>query len=104
MSGFGIGTNTQKTNAGKIRGTQKEIACFCWFTSTGKSIPSLIKFEDENGELQTVKDIHVKHTEAKNYSGIPSLEYLCSIVINNTIHEVKLIFFQDECRWVMNFI
>ncbi|MBU5332399.1 hypothetical protein [Anaerocolumna aminovalerica] len=31
MSAFGIGTNTQRTDAGKIRGTQIDIACACWF-------------------------------------------------------------------------
>ena len=104
MSAFGIGTNTQKANAGVIQGIQKEVGCFCWFTSTGKSIPRIIKFIDDNGDLQTVYDVFVKYMEQKNYSGIPSMEYLCTFSLNNIIHEVKLIFFQSECKWVMNFI
>ncbi len=35
---FGIGVNTGNAYAGDIRGTQKEIACECWFTSTGKIV------------------------------------------------------------------
>jgi hypothetical protein len=104
MSAFGIGTNTQKANAGEIRGFQKEVGCFCWFTSQGKSIPRIIKFIDDNGELQTVYEVLVKHMEPKNYSGIPSIEYLCSFSVSNIIYDVKLIFFQSECKWVMNFI
>ena len=104
MSAFGIGINTQSTESGKIRGTQIEIACACWFTSLGKPTPYMIKFKDDNDEIQTVKEIFVKYMEQKNYSGIPSLEYLCTIVINNIQHEVKLIFFKDECKWVMSFL
>ena len=44
---FGIGTNAGNTNAGTVKGTQKEIACECWFTSTGKMIPLMLKVKDE---------------------------------------------------------
>ena len=35
---FGIGVNTGNAYAGDIRGTQKENACECWSTSTGKIV------------------------------------------------------------------
>lgn len=104
MSAFGIGTNTQGTNAGKIRGSQIDIACDCWFMSTGKSIPRIIKFIDENGELQTINKIHVKCMEIKNYSGIQSIEYECSIISQGLMHDVKLIFFNENCKWIMTFL
>ena len=104
MSAFGIGTNTQKTDAGKIRGKQLDIACYCWFTSHAKPTPQLIKFMDENGEIQTVREIRVNSMEKKNYSGIPSMEYVCQIVVSEICHNVKLIFFMQECKWVMNFL
>lgn len=34
---FGIGTNTSGADAGSVRGTQKEIACECWFTRRERS-------------------------------------------------------------------
>ncbi|MDU6264205.1 MAG: hypothetical protein E6600_06840 [Anaerocolumna aminovalerica] len=104
MSAFGIGTNTQSTNDGEIHGTQMEIACACWFTSQRKPTPYLIKFIDENGEIQTVREIKVIYMEPKNYSGIPSLEYTCEMVINEIRHNIKLIFFMQECRWIMTFL
>lgn len=101
MSAFGIGINTQGTNAGEIRGKQIEIACACWFTSNGKTIPYTIKYQDENGEIQTINEIIVKYLEEKNYSGIPSVEYDCTLFHGEISKQVKLIFFKEECRWVM---
>lgn len=59
------------------------------------------KFEDDNGDIQTVRDILVKYTEDKNYSGIPSREYGCEAVIGGLIREFKLIFYLEACKWVM---
>lgn len=101
MSAFGIGINTQDTNAGNIRGKQIEIACACWFTITGKTIPYLVKFQDENGEIQMITEIEVNFTEPKNYSGIPSVEYGCTISFQEFKRDIKLIFFETECRWAM---
>lgn len=98
---FGIGTNTEMTDAGVLSGRQFEVACDCWFTSKCSSLPRLIKFEGEDGEIQTVRDIQVITTENKNYSGIPSIEYLCKAVIGGIMQEFKLVFFQTECRWVL---
>ncbi len=98
---FGIGTNAQKTDAGPVRGKQLEVACECWFTSRGEVLPRLIKFMDENGEVQTVKDFRVNYNEEKNYAGVPSVEYGCTMSINHREHDVKLVFFKEECRWVM---
>lgn len=108
MSAFGIGINTQGTNDGEIRGTQKKIACDCWFTCNGKSIPRIVKFFDENGELQTIdkvnNDLHIKWAETKNYSGISSIEYGCSFVCQGIFHDVKIIFFKDTCKWIMTYL
>lgn len=60
---FGIGTNTQKINAGPVKGTQREIACECWFTSTGKIIPLMLKVQDEDGEIRVIKRIAVHSQE-----------------------------------------
>ena len=63
MSVFGIGTNTQDKDAGAIKGKQIEIACECWFTKSGRTMPLLIKFQDEEGETQyTVKLVFFKQT------------------------------------------
>lgn len=98
---FGIGTNTEGTNRGAIRGTQMEIACECWFTSKGNTMPLMLKFQDDEGIIQTIHDIQVNYSEEKNYAGISSIEYDCTIAYYEKKHLVKLIFFKEECRWIM---
>lgn len=100
---FGIGTNTFTTNAGSVRGTQKQIACECWFTSTGKVTPLMLKIQDEDGEIQTVREITVHSQEKKRYAGVPSIEYDCTLVLHGQRVRVWLIFYQSENRWVINF-
>lgn len=39
---FGIGTNPPEADAGSVKGTQKKIACECWFTSTGRDRKSVV--------------------------------------------------------------
>ena len=80
-------------DSGIPKGNMYHIACSAWFTSTGQTMPRHFKFEDDAGEVQTVKD--------KNYSGIPSREYGCEAVIGGLIREFKLIFFLEACKWVM---
>ena len=99
---FGIGTNTKDADAGLIRGTQKEIACECWFTSTGKMIPLMIKVRDEDGEMLVIKKIDVHYQEKKKYAGIPSVEFDCTLTILGQGIPAKLIYYQTEGRWVLN--
>ena len=100
---FGIGTNTPATNAGSVRGTQKQIACECWFTSTGKVTPLMLKIQDEDGEIQTVHEITVHSQEKKRYAGVHSIEYDCTLVLHGQYVRAWLIFYQSENRWVVNF-
>lgn len=77
------------------------IACRHGLPQLARLCPRYFKFEDDAGEVQTVKDILVKYTEEKNYSCIPSREYGCEAVIGGLIREFKLIFFLEACKWVM---
>ena len=101
MSVFGIGTNTQDKDAGAIKGKQIEIACECWFTKSGRTMPLLIKFQDEEGEIHTIDQIRVIFLEEKNYSGISSVEHDCVIAFRQTQYTVKLLFFKQTCTGVM---
>ena len=85
-----------------LRGTQREIACECWCTSTGKITPLMIKLKDEEGQIQTIRDITVHAQTKKRYAGIPSIEYDCTLVIRDRYIRAWLIFFQTEGRWVLN--
>lgn len=98
---FGIGTNAQKADAGSIKGKQREIACQCWFTSKGKVTPLMLKIEDEDGEIRTVRQIQVVSQEEKRYAGVRSLEFDCIITILEQQIDVQLIYYKEENRWVL---
>ena len=61
MPGFADATKYGiAVDSGIPRGTMYHIACSTWFTATGKAMPQYFKFEDDNGDIQTVRDILVK--------------------------------------------
>ena len=98
---FGIGTNANKADAGPIKGKQREIACHCWFTNKGKMIPTMLKVQDEDGEIRTVRQIQVHSQEEKMYAGIASMEFDCVITILEQQIGVRLIYYKEENRWVL---
>lgn len=90
-----------RTDAGALRGIQREIACECWFTSQGKSIPKMIKIMDDSGQIYTVRNVRVLMSEEKNYSGIPRVEHLCQIEWKQRREVVKLVFTKENCKWTL---
>ena len=100
---FGIGIHSpQPDRGGCIRGIQKKVACECWFTSTGRVMPLMLKIQDEEGEIQTIREITVHSQEKKRYAGVPSIEYDCTLVIHGEKLRARLIYYQSENRWVLN--
>ena len=98
---FGIDTNPQKTDAGFIKGKQREIACQCWFTSKGKVTPLMLKVQDEDGEIRTVHQIRVLSQEEKMYAGMRSIEFDCVITILEQQIDVQLIYYKEKNKWVL---
>ena len=98
---FGIGTNTDRADAGPVKGKQKEIACHCWFTNKGKMMPTMLKVQDEDGEIRTVRQIQVLSQEEKMYAGIASMEFDCVITILEQQISVRLIYYKEKNRWVL---
>ncbi len=78
-----------------------DVACDCWFTSRGETMPRALKFPDENGIMRMVKEIQVLSSEKKYYCGIPAVEYDCRIAFEGKWMPVRLVFYLEECRWVM---
>lgn len=81
---------------------QKEIACECWFTSSGKIIPLMLKVKDEDGEIRIIRQIEIHSREQKMYAGIPSIEFDCTLTILEQAIRARLIYYQTENRWMMN--
>lgn len=100
---FKIGTNVSAADAGDVRGIQRKAACECWMTSMGKVIPLMLKIQEEDGEIQTIREITVHSQEKKRYAGVPSIEYDCTLALHGRKVRVWLIYYQSENRWVVNF-
>ena len=102
--GFQLGPIADLTDAGDMTGIQKEIACDCWFTSTGTTIPRMIKIMDETGELHSVKVLQVISADEKRFCGIETVEHVCKIEVNETEKIVKLVLNKSKCTWKIIFI
>lgn len=98
---FGIGVNTEETDAGELRGEKMDIAVDCWFTSKGNTIPRMFKYQDSEGQVHSVSEIRVLSQEEKRYCGMPTMEYCCEIQQEQIRKEVKLIFLVEEHRWML---
>lgn len=97
--GMGIGINVQNPDAGEIKGSLEDVACGVWFTSTGKSIPKILKFRDMAGEIHTVTNIHVISSEEKFYCGILSIEYECDTIMKDKKYYFRLVFYVERREW-----
>jgi hypothetical protein len=103
MAGFADASkvDVEKFDSGLPRGTMYHIAVMAWFRAGGEPLPMSFKFEDDNGMVQTVRDITLLSVEDKNYSGIPSKEFNCEAVVGGLIRQFQLIFYLEACKWVM---
>lgn len=99
--GFQLGDIAERTEHGALRGIQREIACECWFTSKGKTIPKIIKVMDKEGMLHTIREIQLLTAEEKTYSGVRTVEHLCRINLGGRIETVKLVFTKETCKWAL---
>ena len=85
--GFAIGMEEEKLQEQAIRGVPHKVAADCWFTSTGKMIPRMIKYEDTEGARHLLKDIEVLKSDKKHYAGILMHRYDCRAVVNNRMQQ-----------------
>lgn len=66
-------------------------------------MPLMLKIQDEEGEIQTIREIIVHSQEKKRYAGFPSIEYDCTLVLHEQSVKAWLIYYPLENRWVINF-
>ncbi len=102
MGGFADATSYDiAIDSGEVRGKMYHIACLSWTTSDGRMTPVTFKFEDDNGDIQTVRDIRIRSSEEKHYSGIASWEYACEAIIGGLVREFQIICYLEATKWVM---
>lgn len=98
---FNAESNIRELNPGINRKKEMEIACECWFTSKGKVQPLMLKYQDEQGEIHTIKEILVHSREDKNLMSSPCIEFVATINCHGIYMEVMLVFYKKENKWVM---
>lgn len=76
-----------------------KVAVGCWFTSNGRAIPKMLKFEDKEGVLRTVTGIRlIKNVNEACSPGIVQC-YECMAVIDNIKCRFFLLFHPAENTW-----
>ena len=90
-------------DSGTLTGKRYPIACKAWFTVGGDPTPLSFQFEGDDGEIQTVRrqELKILHKENKNYCGIPSKEFLCTVMLRGVSIPMKLVFNCESCSWAM---
>jgi len=101
--GFVVGTETEKIQEKEIKGQRQKVAVGCWYTSNGRSIPQMIKFETEEGVLQEIKQIQVLDTEKKYYAGILLQRFNCKGVAADRVYDFTLLYHPDNGIWDLVF-
>lgn len=99
--GFIAGSGTEILEERGIRGRRQKVAVDCWFTSTGRVIPRMVKYEDEEGCLQVLRDIRITGQEQKKYAGIYCQRFDCETAVEGRKYEFTLLFHCREHTWDM---
>lgn len=96
---FGIGVNTEYPDRGPLRGRQEDVACDCWFSSTGHTIPRMIKYQDGDGSIHRLEGIQVREVRKHRRCGISMVEYKCSVWLEGQEYQFRLLFHMEACQW-----
>ena len=99
--GFTLEAQEQKLQERGIQGKRYKAAVSCWFTSKGKIIPRLLKYEDERGERHIVESISLESSSQKYYAGILLHRFDCRTVIDNVEYRFVLLYHPKENIWEM---
>ena len=99
--GFVVSSGTEILEEKGIQGCWQKVAVDCWFTSTGRAIPRMVKYEDQDGCLQVLRDIQVIKQDQKNYAGIYCQRFDCRTQLGGRQYDFILLFHANEHTWDM---
>ncbi|MBQ0058842.1 MAG: hypothetical protein KBS83_02610 [Lachnospiraceae bacterium] len=80
-----------------------KVAVLCWFTSTGRAMPYLIRYEDDSQEMRTLRHITVKDSSAEMKPGLFVQWYQCKCRCEEREVSFYLFFRPGENRWFLSF-
>lgn len=98
---FGEPFYPEQKDGGEIRGIKQRVAVGCWFTSTGRMMPKLLKYQDSQGRICCLEDIRVLEMEEKYYAGSLVRRYDCLTRKEGREYEFLLLFYPEVCSWQM---
>lgn len=84
-----------------IRGRYQKVAVDCWFTSTGKTIPRMIKYEDCEGCVRTLREIQLLRNDKCCQAGMPVFRYDCLAAVNGREQRFTLLYHPGKNIWDM---
>lgn len=84
-----------------IKGYHRKVAVDCWFTSEGRSIPHLIKYEDDDGCRHTLDHVWLVREEKRNHAGLMVQRYDCKVEDHGYIKDMILLFRPGVNTWDM---
>lgn len=99
--GFVVTSQEEKKQEAGIRGHYRKVAVGCWFTSTGRAIPKMVRYEDDEGIRHIMEHIQVLKTDQKHYAGIRLQRYDCRTTINGIQIDFILLYHPAENLWDM---
>ena len=99
--GFTLERQTDRLQAKEVRGNYQKVAVACWFTSNGRSMPRMVKYEDEEGTIRSIRNIHLIKTEEKYFAGIKMKRYDCCAEDCGIMKYFTLLYHIEEVRWDM---
>lgn len=82
-----------------VRGRYRKAAVDCWFTSSGQGIPRLVKYEDDEGCLQTLRNIQVLQREQQHYGGLWTRRYACRTAVEGRTVDFLLLYHAESNSW-----
>lgn len=82
-------------------GQNKKVAVGCWFTSEGRTIPKLIKYEDKEGCRHLIHNIQLIKTIQSTYDGLRVQRYECRIIEEGKCKDLILLFHPGKNTWDM---
>ena len=97
--GFLSAMEEERPEERRNRGKYQKVAVGCWFTASGKVIPLMVKFPDEEGHFCVLRDICVKKTEQKYYAGTLMQRYDCSVTTGQREINFILLYHPETNLW-----
>ncbi len=99
--GFCAGSEGNISDERGRSGRRQRVAVDCWFTATGRTMPRMVKYEDEDGCLQTLRDIYIVKQDQSHYVGIYCQQFYCRAVVDGKARDFILFFHSKNHTWDM---